>query len=188
VNILTIDADYAYSPSISEYDDYVDGSRIELGKQLAVIQALGFDAIENPKKVADVVSCLSRAKLSAPVHVIKHHHRILDFLPETMEFKVFNMDHHHDIYYPGWHDKDVLDEGNWVYHMKGCVEYTWIRNNDSEDMPDHALNFPVNETIFSDELVESLPEFDLVIFCESPHWTGGQGMLTVSQFINELNK
>ena len=41
MNILTIDADYAYSPSISEYDDYVDGSRIELGKQLAVIQALG---------------------------------------------------------------------------------------------------------------------------------------------------
>ena len=188
MNILTIDADYVYSPSISQYDDYVDGSRIELSEQLAVIEAIGCDAIENPLTVNDVITCLKRVKLNAPVHVVQHHHEILQFLPKTIDFKMFNVDHHHDIYYPGWHDKDLLDEGNWVFHMKGCAEYTWVRNEDSEDIAECTLSFPVREFLFSEKLSEGLPEFDMVIFCESPHWTGGKGKTTISKLITELNE
>lgn len=188
MNVLTIDADYVYSPSISEYDDYVDGSRIELGKQLAVISALGYYAIENQKKVSEIVLCLQHVKRSAKVHIVKHHHDILRHLPKTGKYKIVNIDHHHDIFYPGWHDKEVLDEGNWVYHLDRCEEYTWIRNEDSEDMPEHKLDFVVNELFFSDKVLECMPKFDMVVLCESPHWTGGKGKLTVDKFINELKK
>ena len=38
MNVLTIDVDYAFSPSISEYDDFVRGSAIELDLQLEQLE------------------------------------------------------------------------------------------------------------------------------------------------------
>ena len=187
-NYLTIDVDYAFSPSISEYDDYVVGNSIGIEKQLHVIKDLGLEAIENPIKVKEIKNCLDLIKKNAPVHIIKYHHEILDCLPTSTNFKLYNIDHHHDIFYPGWHDKEKLDEGNWVYHLKGCTEYTWIRNTDSENMPQHSLEFVVNEMFLDDNTIKKLPQFDSVIFCESPHWTGGKGISTIDKLINELMK
>ena len=39
-NVLSIDIDYAYSPSISAYDDHVEGSRISLGEQQKIFSDL----------------------------------------------------------------------------------------------------------------------------------------------------
>ena len=33
MNILSIDIDYAFSPTICDYDDYIEGSRISLAEQ-----------------------------------------------------------------------------------------------------------------------------------------------------------
>ena len=38
MNVLSIDIDYAFSPTISVYDDFVEGSRITLDEQNKIFQ------------------------------------------------------------------------------------------------------------------------------------------------------
>lgn len=188
MNILTIDVDYAYSPSINSYDDYITGSKIKIETEVALMNKRGFKAFENPHKLKDISKCLDLVKSVAPVYIIKYHHQILHFLPENIKYSVYNIDHHHDVYYPDWHNKEELDEGNWVYHLPNCSDYTWIKNNKSEALPDHNLSFKVTEMLFSEETLKLLPKFDMVVFCESPHWTGNNGSVTIKKIIKEWMK
>ncbi len=184
MNVLTIDVDYAFSPSISEYDDFVRGSAIDLDLQLQQLDRLGFVPKLNEEKFCELISVVSKLDKSVDYRKITHHQEILNFLPDC-NVTIFNIDHHHDIFYPGWHDKEILDEGNWVYHLKTCDGYFWIRNHDSEDAPEHDLPFDVRELCMTDFL-SSFPFFDLVIFCASPHWTDAKGLNMVDKLISYI--
>lgn len=178
MNILSIDIDYAYSPSIAEYDDHIAGSKMSLDDQRSMLAKLGLTEPQvNEEKLsllADVIR--EKTSLDTTVIIAEHHHEILKYLPSSQAFSIFNFDHHHDIYYPGWHSLDKLDEGNWVYFLKDTkiLKYTWIRNRDSEDIPENFnINFDIDEAYLPN--VEDLPEFDLVFACTSTHWSGSSG-------------
>ena len=173
MNVLTIDVDYAFSPSISEYDDFVRGSAIELDLQLQQLEKLGMTPKLNDKKLDELISVVTKLEKTIQIRKITHHQEILNVLPDR-NVTIFNIDHHHDIFYPGWHDKEVLDEGNWVYHLKSCDGYFWIRNKDSEEAPEQGLPFDVSE-LYMHDFLSCFPSFDLVIFCASPHWTNAKG-------------
>lgn len=175
INVLSIDIDYAYSPSINSYDDHIIGSRLSLQEQNEINEKLNLPAPRiNPLKLVYLKDVLKK-KLSnkAPTFFITHHHEILKYLPEE-KFNLYNFDHHHDIFYPGWHKVEELDEGNWVHHVNQShlKEYCWIRNNDSEWI--QSLDgLTANVVVMSPEpSLQLLPLFDLVIICISPHWTG----------------
>ena len=178
MHVLSIDIDYAYSPTISVYDDHVEGSRVTLEEQKLILEDLGMPAPKvNPEKIS-ILKEVVREKTNhlTPVIICEHHNEILNYLPKDAAFSIVNFDHHHDVYYPGWHNKDVLDEGNWVYHLneRPIIKYTWVRNSDSEDLPKGLeLNFTLVETV--DPVIDELPSFDMLFFCVSQHWTGNSG-------------
>lgn len=178
MNVLSIDIDYAYSPTISVYDDHIEGSRVTLDEQKLILADLGMPAPKvNPEKIS-ILKEVVKKKTSpfTPVIICEHHNEILNYLPKGESFSIVNFDHHHDVYYPGWHDKEVLDEGNWVYHLNDSpiIEYMWVRNSDSEDLPEELnLNFTLVESVDPD--IDKLPSFDMLFFCISRHWTGDSG-------------
>jgi len=184
MNVLTIDVDYAFSPSISEYDDFVSGSVIDLNLQIEQLEKLGMRPELNEKKFNELISVVKRLGKNVSLEKVTHHHEILNVLPGC-NLTIFNIDHHHDIFYPGWHDKEILDEGNWVYHLETCDGYFWIRNKDSEDVPDHNLSFDVRE-LYMNDFLSSFPIFDSVVFCASPHWTDGRGNDIVEKLISYI--
>ena len=174
-NVLSIDIDYAYSPSISAYDDYVEGSRISLGDQQKIFADLCLpEPVVNKEKLEAIKSVVTKTvRASTPVHIIDHHHDILAYLPENKELTIYNFDHHHDVFYPGWHTMDVLDEGNWVGHLQdhNVRDFYWIRNKDSEGRLDNiGLKFSWHEIYLP--VIDEMPDFDVVVGCVSPHWTG----------------
>lgn len=172
MNILSIDIDYAFSPSISKYDDFIVGSSISEEEQLKIYEELGETPEINPDKL-EVLHRIVQG-LDAPVIVATHHHEILQHLPIDSSLTIFNFDHHHDIFYPGWHDRDILDEGNWISHVSNLSRYVWIRNLDSENLdPSVEFDFDYEEVL--DVSCLSLPKIDLIFGCCSPHWTMSLG-------------
>lgn len=171
-NILSIDIDYAYSPSIAQYDDLIEGTRISIEEQMEILKQQNLRPKVNHEKLAEIKRVL-RTKTSSdtPIVIAENHHQILRFIPEC-SFCIYNFDHHHDIFYPGWHQRHIVDEGNWVSHCEKLVDYYWIRNKDSEDI-DPSVQFNCIEILNSQEF--DYPQFDLVFACFSPHWTGAQG-------------
>ena len=174
LNVLSIDIDYAYSPSIAGYDDYIEGSRISLDEQKRLLSDVDAPqpAVNQAKLdlIREVV--LQKVAKNTPFHMIENHNEILQLLPKNKELSIYNFDHHHDVFYPGWHTLEVLDEGNWVSHLGdySIKSFYWIRNNDSEERMDNvSLDFVWNEIYLLD--INTLPSFDLVVGCVSPHWT-----------------
>ena len=52
MNVLSIDIDYAYSPSISNYDEFIEGSRISDEEQLSILKnKVIFKPECNPQKL-----------------------------------------------------------------------------------------------------------------------------------------
>ena len=175
--VLSIDIDYAYSPTISSYDDYVEGSRISIDEQREILSEINAPApkvnLEKLKLLKSVVK--HKTTESTNIIIAEHHHEILKYLPHETRV-IYNFDHHHDIFYPGWHDLEKLDEGNWVSFLRGTnlEEYNWVRNDDSEDYEaDIELGFKFKELYLDN--VDSLPTFDILFCCSSMHWTGEEG-------------
>ena len=174
-NILSIDIDYAYSPTISLYDDYVEGSRISLAEQQEILLKANAPAPQVNQDKLDVIKAVvdKRVVSDTPFHIIENHQDILELLPKDRVLCLYNFDHHHDVHYPGWHEQEVLDEGNWVSHLHDYKvdDFYWIRNKDSEDRTDNVvLQFHWHEIYLPE--IERMPNFDLVVGCVSPHWTG----------------
>lgn len=174
MNVLTIDIDYAFSPSIAIYDDYIIGSRISIESQKSILNKkklpepkLNIEKFDSLKKILKLV------KTNAAVISIEHHHEILNYIPKNRKVLLQNIDHHHDIFYPGWHNLDELDEGNWVYHLSKTNQlekYTWFKNNDSEAFCNCIdLNFEFNQHLEIKEDYVLIP--DIIVLCSSPHWT-----------------
>ena len=181
MNVLTIDVDYAYSPSISAYDDFIIGSRISLDEQKKILQVnnCAMPAV-NLQKFQLLCTIFNTFRNNARVISIKHHHEIIDHLNTDEDLYIENIDHHHDIYYPDWHDLETLDEGNWVYHIsktKKLKSYTWFRNEDSElfcGTIDTNFEFIQHDALKIDYITKP----DIIVLCDSPHWTlDTQGVL-----------
>ena len=188
MNILSLDIDYAYSPTISAYDDYVVGSTITLEAQEKILKDKNMpEPTVNTAKLKELRQTLTGKILpSSHLVIAKHHHDILSHLPRNKEFSIFNIDHHHDIFYPGWHSLDVLDEGNWAHRLAdyNCQKYTWIRNKDSENLDATVkIAFQYEEAYLEDV---SLPNFDFVFCCSSPHWTGKAGQQVLLDLLKEI--
>ena len=190
MNILTIDIDYVFSPHISAYDDYVIGSKITIEEQKKILYDQGF---KNPKinekkfkNLKKIFNGIFKSKI--PIKVIQHHHEAIQYISKKEEIILQNIDHHHDIYYPGWHELENLDEGNWVYHLSkshNLKRYDWFKNNDSEIFCNCiSLNFDFVQYL---ELKSNyILEPDIVILCSSPHWTYDDKNLIIDKLLEGL--
>ena len=187
MNVLTIDIDYVFSPYISTYDDYVIGSRITIHEQKKILLNHGFENPKiNEKKFKNLKNIFKNIfKSSIPIKLIQHHHEAIKYIPKKEEIILQNIDHHHDIYYPDWHELDKLDEGNWIYHLSkshNLKRYDWFKNNDSEPYCNCiSLNFDFIEYLELKSKYVLNP--DIIILCSSPHWTYDEKNLIIDTLI-----
>ena len=82
----------------------------------------------------------------------------------------------------------MLDEGNWVSHLQNhnVVDFYWIRNKDSEDRIDNVeLAFSWKEIYLPS--IKEMPNFDLVVGCVSPHWTGESSKKHLEYVLGDTN-
>ena len=103
--ILSIDLDFVFSPLIAQYDDFVEGSRISLDEHRRVREQVNLSSpTVNPDKIAYLREFIAAAHSqgSATVHYIEHHHEIVPILDGLTSVRIINVDHHHDVLYPGW--------------------------------------------------------------------------------------
>ena len=84
MHVLSIDIDYAYSPTISTYDDHVEGSRVTLEEQKLILEDLGMPAPKVNSRKLDVLKEVVRKKTNhlTPVIICEHHNEILNYLPK----------------------------------------------------------------------------------------------------------
>ena len=198
MKVLSIDVDYAFSPAISSYDDYIVGSRIDYLEQQKILTERGFSkSMLNYSKfnqiellnyskfnqIKKILSYFSKVKIVT----IEHHQQIIDHIGHANKLDIQNIDHHHDIFYPGWHELETLDEGNWVYHLSKTNKlksYTWFRNKDSEDLSNEVkLNFKYLEVF--DLHIKKIVKPDIIILCSSPHWTFDSENILIKKLMEE---
>ena len=185
MNILSIDIDYAFSPDIAKYDDYVNGSKLTSEEEWLALEARGFTKPSvNNEKLNVLIKVFTDALLTTEqVYFLNNHHEIVPFLQTSSAHKIVNFDHHHDIFYPGWHTMETLDEGNWVGWIDslGLISsYTWYKNEDSEEL-DSTVNLSCHyhEELYNDQ---ALPEFDLIFVCSSPNWIHEDNIYVLNSF------
>ena len=185
MNVLSIDIDYAFSPDISKFDDFVIGSKITPSQEWQDLSFKGFKKPSvNLKKLDVLTSVYSSALPNAnEVHFINDHHEVVSYLNRDIKYNIINFDHHHDIFYPDWHTLEKLDEGNWVGWMDqlGLISsYTWYKNEDSEEL-DSTVNLSCNyyKELYNDQ---TLPEFDIIFVCSSPNWIHEDNIYIVDVF------
>ena len=187
MKILSIDIDYMYSPLISRYDDFVVGKSISVDEQSKILAAAGFVPKVNVAKKERIIKYLRKLDCArVPKIICENHDQIMPFIEKNEFIEVVNIDHHHDVFYPGWHDINVIDEGNWVLHLskKTKLDYTWVRNKDSENLsPAVKLDFSYKE-IYLEKLDKK--EFGLIFICISPHWTGKDRFEVVQELLCEM--
>ena len=185
-NVLSIDLDYIAEPYIQLYSKIQNDYSVE--KQWGdvfsdpALVSNNFDI--NPNNVIyalDTFSC-SLAKCKNVVFGITHD-SILFELEDKDNLNIVNIDHHHDIMYPGGMELDlkydIVYEGNWIGHLheKSKIEkYVWIKNENS-----YGLHKDCPTTMrWESHLKENSPLFemipDLIFVCLSPayipkfHW------------------
>ena len=190
MNVLSIDIDYAFSPTISLYDDFIVGSRIDYEEQQNILKVNNCCSPKlNKKKFKKLKKILKNFKNTSVV-TIEHHHEIINHIFSFKNLHIQNIDHHHDIFYPGWHDLELLDEGNWVYHLSKLDKlkrYDWFRNKDSENFCNSIdLNFEFKE--YFDLKVNYLLKPDIIFLCSSPHWTSDINNLLTNKLLKVHNE
>lgn len=188
--VLSIDLDYIMGPSIVLYNDLV-GNPEFAGKRF-------WEKIEELRGIEDYLKYDEESLLflvglftrsikdlqARNIFFAKEHDMILEFLCGNKEkasetFEIFNIDHHHDIYY-GDRQKEEVDRfdfaclANWVYYLgknEKIAKYHWIKNEKSIAFPEEDIKdlvFPVDFSLSRDNLWDI--DFDYVFVCQSSEY------------------
>ena len=162
-NVLSIDIDYIMAPTIQLYNyvfDLMDeGGKYDLSNMsyedywneieniTGVTRFLEYDQ-EKYDAVKNL--CLNVAEYlpNENIYFAKEHDAILTFLCQDKEkvnyiYDIYNVDHHHDIYYNRYQKEEVerfnfVQCAAWVWYLyknKKLHQYFWIRNDNSKFFP-----------------------------------------------------
>ena len=177
--VLTIDFDIIMGPSIQLYNDIIgDNKGIDkVIKQYPLLEyTLTGDMFVYEALTRELMK-LYRQLTPSDIYFTREHQTAVRILEPLEKFKLYNIDHHHDLGYNRTMptSKIIRPEcGNWVKYLydKGKIEkYIWICNNNS-DFPSNGLgklyledSVEIRETDFS-----LIGKVDKLIICNSPQW------------------
>lgn len=189
-NILSIDLDYILAPCINLYNDLVNASAApervweDINKLRQLDKHISYDD-KNLKYVFDLfTNALSKLKNKDAVTFALNHDAILFELANEKykddTFTVFNVDHHHDIYYSeqGRLDVDkfnIAGVANWIWYLdknKKVTQYNWVCNSNSF-FPEKEVNSNGKMDAFTADKIPAIfdvKEWDYIFVCNSPHW------------------
>lgn len=190
-NILSIDLDYILAPCISLYNDLVNASTApekiweNIAKLREADKHISFEN-ENLRFVFDIfTNALVKLKDKNKVTFALNHDAILLDLArkeyENDTFTLYNIDHHHDIFYSEQGrvevDKyDVANVGNWIWYLdknKKISQYNWVCNKNSTFPPKDLTTHGKMDAHIAENITKELfdiKEWDYIFICNSPHW------------------
>jgi len=189
-NVLSIDLDFVMGPCINLYNDCAGGEEFQnadfwdkVNMIRGIDQYLSYD--ENKYLfLVDILATQLRNLDADKIFFAEEHDMILEFLCREDKagetFNIYNVDHHHDIYYNPTQKSEVdrFDYAclaNWVYYLgknEKINKYYWVRNENSAPFPEaefSELTFPVDTDKYYKDLAKLVMEvnFDYVFVCRS---------------------
>lgn len=190
LNILSIDLDYILAPCINLYNDFVFASNPpqkiwdNLNSLRNIDSHISYDD-ENLKFIFDVFTfALFNLKDKNNVTFATNHDAILFDLAskkyEKNTFNIFNIDHHHDIFYNENGRKEIDDYdnagvSNWVWYLdkhKKIENYSWICNPNSLFPQCEIKSIGKMNGCTKDKIPQifDVKKWDYIFICNSPHW------------------
>ena len=171
MNIITIDFDIIMKPSIEFYNNSVPRTNWEQIFSMNSI-ACNFPADYKiyqklTKYLLNIIDELKQEN----VIFIKNHETLIKFLNPNEKYYVYNIDHHHDCGYNKENPKEEeLSCANWVHHVPNLKGYTWIKDSNSNEIPEDKKVNNTNIQFIEQIDLEALPRPDKLIICYSPPW------------------
>ena len=190
LNILSIDMDYILEPCINLYNDLVLASQSpdkiweNLNKLRNIDEHISYNE-DNLRYIFNIFTlALSKLKNKENVTFAVNHDAILFDLASSKylnnTFTIYNIDHHHDIYYSEVAKKDVDDYNapnvaNWVWYLdkyEKISQYNWICNKNSFFPEQEIKSFGKMDAFERDKIPQifEVKEWDYIFVCHSPHW------------------
>jgi hypothetical protein len=189
-NILSIDLDYILSPCINLYNDLVIANETpeKIWEKIETLRNIdkhiSYDD-ENLRYVFNIFThAISLLKNKKNVKFALNHDAILFDLAsskyEKDTFCLYNIDHHHDIFYSPDAKKDVdifnvSTVANWVWYLDKhhkINQYNWICNTNSFFPETEVKSFGKMDAFTKDKIkhIFDVKEWDYIFVCNSPHW------------------
>lgn len=157
------------------------------------ILSIDFDWITNLKQQEELLSFLIPIiykNLDVDVITAYSHKKIYPLFAHGYdEYNLINIDHHHDFHY-NTSSRDVIDEGNWLFHLSNIfqnkINYTWISNPNSNHI---HLNYLKNLKSFNfDHNISYIKQkkFDKIFMCCSPDYATTPEVITSYKIIESI--
>ena len=185
--VLSIDMDYIMEPCINLYNDLCGGEDDSFNIWARVQEARDIERhlSINEENLLTINNVFTKNILNIKKENIlfaENHDAILNLLcegiPESQKYDIWNIDHHHDIYYND-ESKHHVEKFNftamadWVWYLKSnnlLNNYTWVRNQNSAPFYDIGNGFVFQE-VSSHNISKIMNlEYDYLFICKSPHW------------------
>lgn len=170
MNILSIDLDILMR-GCNKYQKYIDLELTPEQSWQVIEWKTGKKEYPLDKKcLSFIIDVLSKKCKKAESYIIDDHDEIIDILKMYPKHSfVTNFDFHSDISY-GNDDTELTIE-NWVKHARNddlINQYLWVCQDSSEVSPYNTFNY--SRSSWKDLDVDSLPNYDVVVFCISHHF------------------
>lgn len=171
MNILSIDIDVFFR-DCHKYQKHIDDELKPRQSWKVIEWKTGTQEYKPDNKCIEFVKDVLRKKCSKSTsYLINEHDEIINIIKECGENNfVTNFDFHHDITY-GNDDSDLNIE-NWVKigrNLDVIGKYLWVCQDTSEVCYFSPFNF--TRSSWKDLSIDNLPEYDVVVFCISHHFT-----------------
>lgn len=171
MNILSIDLDILMR-DCNKYQKFLDLELTGLQSWKVVEWKSGTQDYPLDENCLEFIKTILREKCKhAESYIIDEHDEIIDILKMYPNNSFMtNLDFHSDISY-GNDDTELTIE-NWVKYARNedlIDQYLWICQDSSEISPYATFNYA--RSSWKDIDIKNLPDYDVVIFCISHHFT-----------------
>lgn len=183
MNVVSIDFDIIMAPSIEFYNNLVNSPKLFDNPLLQVCNA---DLIHYKRLtlwLIDQIEYLSPDKII----FIESHEEIINFLPDSSEIHLINIDHHHDLSYENKDPNLGVNCGNWGKYLLNnnkIKDFFWIHNINSI--------LPIFESNYTHSTIEDYDlrqlKADMIIICLSPQWVPPQYSVLFHLWVEIVNK
>lgn len=186
MRILSIDLDFILYPCINLYNDLVNCSEerkniwIKIQKERDINRHIQYDK----EKYEFLLKILEPYKNEKIYYNPSHENivKLIEKIKDKKPFILYNIDHHHDIYYSEEQKKEVKENiincGDWVGYLdynNYLEQYFWIKNSNSILYHHNfaKLNsefIAINFEELAKTQFEKIPKFDYIFITTSDLW------------------
>jgi hypothetical protein len=137
--------------------------------------SIDLDWIKTKEQLSFVNNLIYNSLQIEQINFSYQHHGLYSLYKSQKDINLYNIDHHHDVYYK--EPKDVVHEGNWIYHLitkKHIKEYHWIKNIDSEiqgNFPEEMKASDYEYHVYDNYNFLEKINFQSISIVLSPEWT-----------------